>query len=172
MKKSAEIILAGVIGLAFVAACLWVFLSRGRSRKAINLKLKTGAAILALSSFAVQSCVTVTCYDVAPTNYVFPTDSLASNNHIYVNMATDSTIDFRILSPESNSLWYRLSDTLKNEIVFGTVIIDQTNYNFAVPVPPATPAGTYFVRLYQTDPTTIENPDDNYFYGNYVDLVN
>lgn len=74
MKRT--ILLIG-LGVAFAAVSLWVFLSAGRSAKAVRAKFRIGGAILTIVSLtSLAGCnngkgAFVSCYDPAspPTNY-------------------------------------------------------------------------------------------------------
>lgn len=58
-----------LLGAAFLGACAWVFLSRGRSAKAVRAKFRLGGMLLTITSMlGVASCRStggpfVTCYD-------------------------------------------------------------------------------------------------------------
>lgn len=62
------------VGVAFLAASLWVFLSDGRSARAIRTKYRLGGILLMASAMlAAASCGRppfVTCYDVVAVDYV------------------------------------------------------------------------------------------------------
>lgn len=70
MKKT--FLLIG-LGTAFLAVSLWVWLSNGKSAKAVKAKFRLGGALLTLTGMmTVGSCNIVTsCYDPAPTNMVY-----------------------------------------------------------------------------------------------------
>ena len=70
MKKSLAIV---GIGAAFLAVSLWVWLSQGKSAKAVRAKFRLGGALLTLTGMmTLGSCsVMVDCYDPAPMNEVW-----------------------------------------------------------------------------------------------------
>lgn len=69
-------------GAAFLAVSLWVWLSAGRSAKAVRAKFRLGGALLTLTGMmTLGGCGTTTCYepqiecyDPAPVNEVFIDD--------------------------------------------------------------------------------------------------
>ena len=72
--KAKYLAIYAVVGAAFLAVSLWVFLSGGKNARAIRYKYKLGGIILmAWSMLSVASCegtpLTVSCYDPAPSTY-------------------------------------------------------------------------------------------------------
>ena len=61
------------LGTAFLAVSLWVWLSNGKSARAVKAKFRLGGALLTLTGMmTVGSCnIMTTCYDPAPTNMVY-----------------------------------------------------------------------------------------------------
>ncbi len=72
MKKTLLLI---ALGAAFLAVSLWVWLSNGKSAKAVKAKFRLGGAILTLTSMmAAGGCSSpsqIACYDPAPQNEVY-----------------------------------------------------------------------------------------------------
>jgi hypothetical protein len=73
MKKTFLLI---ALGAAFLAASLWVWLSNGKSAKAVKAKFRLGGAILTITGMmAAGSCSSnssqISCYDPAPSNEVY-----------------------------------------------------------------------------------------------------
>jgi len=66
-----------IVGAAFLAVSLWVFLSGGKNAKAIRYKFKLGGIVLtAWSMLSAASCEgpitpSVTCYEPVPSDYVY-----------------------------------------------------------------------------------------------------
>jgi len=174
MKKTVSYLIAGIIGVAFLAACIWVYTSKGRNRKALNLKIKTGAAIIALTSLISHSCVTVTCYDVAPMNYISPLDSITENNHIFINPSNDSTVDFAIDKPQVNTITYSFNTEAGSNITSGNAIIRSGRLSvayceFAVPVPENISTGTYYLKVFGKNLTEVDT--SVYLTSVFVDIV-
>lgn len=80
MKKT---LLFVALGVAFVAVSLWVWLSRGRSAKAVRAKFRLGGALLSLAGLVAcgpgsnsTTCYepAIDCYDPAPENVVWVED--------------------------------------------------------------------------------------------------
>lgn len=72
MKRTCAII---GIGLAFLAASLWVWLSNGKSAKAVKAKFRLGGALLTLTGMMTlagcgDAAPTVMCYDPTPKDAV------------------------------------------------------------------------------------------------------
>ncbi|MCQ2136956.1 MAG: hypothetical protein MJY67_08590 [Bacteroidales bacterium] len=69
-------LLYALLAVAFAGACVWVFLSGGKSAKAIRAKFRLGGLMLTASSFLAASCggcsPTVTCYDTEVMCYDMP----------------------------------------------------------------------------------------------------
>ena len=80
-------------GVAFLAVSLWVFLSNGRSAKAVRAKYKMGGILLTASAMmSVGACkgVTppvVTCYEPVVTCY----DAAMPNNYVVVEAKADGS---------------------------------------------------------------------------------
>lgn len=94
--KSKYLVIYIVVGVAFLAASLWVFLSKGKSAKAIRYKYKLGGIMLtawAMLTFA--SCEGpgpfVTCYDPAPPEYAYieGTTTYKNGDVMLVHFVTD-----------------------------------------------------------------------------------
>ena len=71
MKKTLLVI---GLGTAFLAVSLWVWLSNGKSAKAVKAKFRLGGALLTLTGMmAIGGCKgsLVSCYDPAPQNVVY-----------------------------------------------------------------------------------------------------
>ena len=71
MKKTLLVI---GLGIAFLAVSLWVWLSNGKSAKAVKAKFRLGGALLTLTGMmAIGGCKgsLVSCYDPAPQNVVY-----------------------------------------------------------------------------------------------------
>jgi hypothetical protein len=78
MKKTLLII---GLGTAFLAVSLWVWISNGKSARAVKAKFRIGGALLTLTGMmTVGSCNTLTtCYDPAPVNAVYIEREVAYN---------------------------------------------------------------------------------------------
>ena len=94
--KAKYLIIYIVVGLAFVGVSLWVFLSNGRSAKAIRYKYRLGGIMLtAWSMLTFASCEGpgpfVTCYDPAPTEYSYiqGTETVKNGEELVVTVVTD-----------------------------------------------------------------------------------
>ena len=74
MKRTLTLI---ALGTAFVAVSLWVWLSRGKSAKAVKAKFRLGGSLIALTTLMnLTSCgpegpYGVDCYDPAPANEIY-----------------------------------------------------------------------------------------------------
>ena len=78
MKKTLLII---GLGAAFLAVSLWVWLSAGRSAKAVRAKFRLGGALLTLTGMmALGGCGTTSCYEPAVECY-----DPAPQNEIYID---------------------------------------------------------------------------------------
>lgn len=80
MKKTLLII---GLGTAFLAVSLWVWISNGKSARAVKAKFRIGGALLTLTGMmTVGSCNSNTltsCYDPAPVNAVYIEREVAYN---------------------------------------------------------------------------------------------
>ena len=99
MKKA--ILFIG-IGAAFLAVSLWVWLSNGKSARAVKAKFRLGGALLTLTGMmTVGSCnIISTCYDPAPTNIVFiergETQDVKNGDHITVKVSYFSAYGIKV----------------------------------------------------------------------------
>ena len=99
MKKA--ILFIG-IGAAFLAVSLWVWLSNGKSARAVKAKFRLGGALLTLTGMmAVGSCNTLnTCYDPAPVNMVYiergETQDVKNGDHITVKVSYFSAYGIKV----------------------------------------------------------------------------
>ena len=88
MKRTLTII---ALGTAFVAVSLWVWLTRGKSAKAVKAKFRLGGAIIALTSLMnLTSCgpdgpFGVDCYDPAPANEIYLENYAHNSNNEFRN---------------------------------------------------------------------------------------
>ena len=77
-KITTPFIIAG-LAVAFAAVSAWVWLSGGKSARAVRTKFKIGGLLLTLTTaVATQSCTNTSCYDPAPP----PTNSHRWLNHV------------------------------------------------------------------------------------------
>ena len=80
MKKTLLII---GLGTAFLAVSLWVWISNGKSARAVKAKFRIGGALLTLTGImTVGSCNSnnlTSCYDPAPVNDVYIESEVAYN---------------------------------------------------------------------------------------------
>ena len=90
------------LGAAFLAVSLWVFLSNGKSARAVKAKFRLGGALLTLTGMmTVGSCnIISTCYDPAPTNLVFiergETQDVKNGDHITVKVSYFSAYGIKV----------------------------------------------------------------------------
>ena len=97
MKKT--FLLIG-LGTAFLAVSLWVWLSNGKSARAVKAKFRLGGALLTLTGMmTVGSCnVITTCYDPAPINEVYIEREVAYNTAQNVRNGDQINIQVRFFS--------------------------------------------------------------------------
>lgn len=135
MKIRYSIILCA-LGVAFVAVSLWVFLSRGRSRKALKTKFKLGGLILTVSSMIACSEGTgpmqVSCYDVAAPEYV-----LFSTPGEWSKVKAGDEIEIIISDSGCTSFHYKIFVKQENDAFQQGILGDEE--------------GTYKVKLAETD---------------------
>ena len=90
------------LGAAFLAVSLWVWLSNGKSARAVKAKFRLGGALLTLTGMmTVGSCnIISTCYDPAPTNIVFiergETQDVKNGDHITVKVSYFSAYGIKV----------------------------------------------------------------------------
>ena len=97
MKKTLLII---GLGTAFLAVSLWVWLSNGKSARAVKAKFRLGGALLTLTGMmTVGSCnLTRTCYDPDPVNMVYIEREVAYNTAQNVRNGDQINIQVRFFS--------------------------------------------------------------------------
>ena len=102
MKKT--ILFIG-LGTAFVVVSLWVWLSNGKSARAVKAKFRLGGALLTLTGMmTVGGCdgkgPFVTCYDPAPANMVYieqgETQDVRNGDHITVKVRYFSAYGIKV----------------------------------------------------------------------------
>lgn len=99
MKKTLLII---GFGTAFLAVSLWVWLSNGKTERAVKAKFRFGGALLTLTGMmTVGSCnVMTSCYDPAPTNMVYiergETQDVKNGDHITVKVSYFSAYGIKV----------------------------------------------------------------------------
>ena len=90
------------IGAAFLAVSLWVWLSNGKSARAVKAKFRLGGALLTLTGMmTVGSCnIMTSCYDPAPTNMVYiergETQDVKNGDHITVKVSYFSAYGIKV----------------------------------------------------------------------------
>ena len=90
------------LGTAFLAVTLWVWLSNGKSARAVKAKFRLGGALLTLTGMmTVGSCnIISTCYDPAPTNMVYiergETQDVKNGDHITVKVSYFSAYGIKV----------------------------------------------------------------------------
>ena len=90
------------LGTAFLAVSLWVWLSNGKSARAVKAKFRLGGALLTLTGMmTVGSCnIMTSCYDPAPTNMVYiergETQDVKNGDHITVKVSYFSAYGIKV----------------------------------------------------------------------------
>ncbi|MDL2315437.1 hypothetical protein LJC16_04180, partial [Bacteroidales bacterium OttesenSCG-928-C19] len=101
-----------VLGLAFVAVALWVFLCKNKNAKAIRYKYKLGGLILSLSFFA-SACdgfpFGSSCYDPIP-----PDDFYFEHNGS-TQFEKGDTVFFQVEEPSYSHYSYQIMDSISQE---------------------------------------------------------
>ena len=172
------------VGIAFLAACLWVFLTGGKSAKAVNAKYRLGGIVLtAWAVLSVVSCDVpgifnrgkegegmLMCYDPVPTNYpiisiqkVDPQqkiDELKPGDTIHVKIE-DSTMDKYLLEVRAGDGYDTTGEVLQSadlikedKAEFDVVFSTENEYKGPAVI---------LVRQVHED-----NPENNYVLGLYT----
>ena len=155
MRFKAFFIYIGV-GVAFLAASLWVFLSGGKSAKAIRTKYKLGGALL--TAWAMLSASTcggpgpmVTCYDPAP-----PEQPMCYDVAVMVNeVSLESTVvkrgenfKIRIAEPSGDRFVAKLLDADKNVLQEAALQLEEgSNWDFFFKAGKNLPTGTATLQV-------------------------
>lgn len=119
MKRS---ILIAALGIAFAGAALWVFLSRGKNRRAVHLKYRLGGALLSLMALASTACdggsFMTSCYDPAPpaTLEVHPTQEIRTD--VPMDVRNGDNIGFTVYDGTSTykGITLVITDTAQGEL--------------------------------------------------------
>lgn len=144
MKAKYYVMLAA-LGVAFVAASAWVYLSRGENAKAVRLKFRLGGMMLSITSLlTLTSCgdpVGPTCYDPEPPTCYDPVTEVevepASSWEVHVG----DTVLFNIYERNYESYSYNITtadgeDLQKGDMgiegILGHVVIKETDYKGAI----------------------------------------
>lgn len=123
MKIKYTIIYAA-LAVAFAGACAWVFLSGGKSAKAVRAKFRIGGLMLTVASMlAVASCEGpgpfVSCYDVAEPEYV--TFAKATQTEVKVGDVIEFKIDTDVFTSKKFS--YEIVDAEGKLIQSGDLVM-------------------------------------------------
>lgn len=150
------IALAG-LGIVFSIILLAVFISRGKSEFWVSKKMKIGAVIISLSSFAVQqSCVPVTCYEPAMPDQMYITTN--SQGEIIMNLNDSTVIRGILYERQSIEFSFNIADTLKSDSIIqkGEILpvdgnFDESNEDFYLKINSNIAEGTYLLKLFNTN---------------------
>lgn len=110
-------VVAAFLFSAFALACFIVWLSKGKSRKWLNRKMKLGAAIITVTAVS-TGCppLITTCYDM-PSQNEFSIDGTAwdSTGYLKLSIPEDSVVRGFVFSPTYNDYMVKLmkSDTIE-----------------------------------------------------------
>jgi hypothetical protein len=120
-----------VLGVAFLAVSLWVWLGKGSNSKAIKAKYKLGGMILSLSFFATTSCgPVITCYDPVPEEYVYIEKNMEDSTY------SGDTLFVSIMSFSYPSFSYSLSDSTSTKVLQEGMLTNRNNssskFNFII----------------------------------------
>ena len=108
-KFTTPFIIAG-LAVAFAAVSAWVWLSGGKSARAVRTKFKIGGLLLTLTTaVATQSCTNTSCYDPAPQPYCALSDKdmkFANGDtlRLYASGYNSPYCSFEIVDKDNNSL--------------------------------------------------------------------
>ncbi len=116
------------LGALFVGASLWVFLSKGKSAKAIRTKYRVGGALITLCGMlSFGSCDRtnggITCYDpIPPSNYVNPSANITK-------IAANDSLFYYIYQPTFPQYSYSLFTEKKEELQKGFLAKSEKGIN-------------------------------------------
>ncbi|GEM_PF-2735753 len=143
------------LGILFLAASAWVFISK--DKRAIRYKYKIGGLLLSLSLFASSSCSSndpvLMCYDPAPpNNSIYP---LTEKN----NLELEDSLLFHIYSPTHLYYSYQIKDSTENkELQKGKLEFSKEKQFYFVPmkIMPDQYDGSFFINIYGEDKEDME----------------
>ena len=108
-KFTTPFVIAG-LAIAFAAVSAWVWLSGGKSARAVRTKFKIGGLLLTLTTaVATQSCTNTSCYDPAPQPYCALSDKdmkFANGDTLFIGITgyNYDFFSFNIVDKENNVL--------------------------------------------------------------------
>ena len=151
-----------VLGLAFLAVSVWVWLGKGENAKAIKTKYKLGGMILSLSFFT-TSCVPpiVTCYEPA-----MPPNSVYSQQLYNDTLVPGDTVFLQISDPTYKNYSYTFSDSIRSKnLQQGLLTFSQDSIRYIIPINKSVKyTGKVFVDIYG-EPTDVITKKDLIFTG-------
>jgi hypothetical protein len=176
-------LLLAVLGAAFILVSFLVFISRGKDAF-IRQKLRIGALILTLTALSL-SCQTnqndmVLCYKAAfPASRITIENEISQNREIIVDALGNRTISGIIEEDTEKhaSYSYRIVDTKDTLLQKGELAVtaseDQKSapLSFKITIDQDIPAGTYILRLYNSDLKTQDKHVNSYFYSSQLQLL-
>ena len=116
MKKTLAIV---GLGTAFLAVSLWVWLSNGKSAKAVKAKFRLGGALLTLTGMmSLGSCTPPggTCYDPAPANEIWWTNAEYRNEEGVIEVRNGDQLTIHAQYLTVNKLVVALNDAAAMEM--------------------------------------------------------
>ena len=124
--KAKYFIIYVAAAIAFAAVCVWLFLSGGRSARAIRAKFRLGGILLTVGSIlSFSSCsgpgIFVTCYDVAVANEIHV--DMPSQTSTAVK--SGEAIGIVILGPTYDKYTYKIKDVDGSTVLqSGSLVLD------------------------------------------------
>jgi hypothetical protein len=159
MRRYLLPVLVAGVGIAFAAACLLAWLTRGRGL-GLRAKLRLGGLLLTLTGVtATMGLGCVMCYDSGPGDNEFVFDAYSYNTPLAINLSQTNilhgTIHYRTVSSFSWALYDEVPATslASNNIIPADGAFDQTTERFLITLPEDLDNGAYKLRLYPSDVT-------------------
>ncbi len=149
----------GLLALVFAGITLAVFLTKGRSAKWINRKMKIGALMLgltvALSGNAQEhdSLIDISCYDVVSPNSMRLLNTYS--NEININKESN-VLKGEIWAIETNEFSYLIKDSSGKKVISKNIMaldgsFDTHTENFELQIKKNLKPGKYTLLLYAVD---------------------
>jgi len=151
MKKEQYLpVIIFILSAALIIVSLMVFISNG-NQYWLKRKLKLGALILTLTA-SISACQPIiSCYDPAPTDYMYIENT--PNSEIQLVIRQGNLIKGKIMTPVVKQYSFRITDTNYIEVQRDNIFADDGTFDesteeFTIKVDTSLNAGKYFLYLF------------------------
>jgi hypothetical protein len=140
-----------LLSLLFAGISFAVYLTNGKSKKWVALKMKIGGLLLTLSAVSCNGGGEVSCYDTVATNSMW--FDAQGEKGIKLNLDSNNLIFGRISAAQGSNFSFSLSDDQGKKVQSGLLLpvdgkFDAFDEAFKIEMDKNTTPGTYQLKLY------------------------